>query len=189
MSLHIFSFLFVFHLVSTLQQNRKNLTCLAKFGVHCAVSIGLPLLMVSTFVSLHPAGVLTTSYNESICWIENTTYLLALYIIPALVFDILAIVCVIFACSAIREVNQHNTSVMLREQRRRYGSTIVAVKLIMVLGSVELIGACQILADTPNHEERVYSIVLAFAHSLMRSVRGIVIGILKYKRNPTAGVF
>ena len=70
------------------------------------------------------------------------------------------------------KVNRRNANLRIKN---RYSSGKIALKLILILGTAELLGFIQIVRDDLSHEEKVYNDIIKLMYVMLRSFKGTLI--------------
>ncbi|XP_066924689.1 uncharacterized protein [Clytia hemisphaerica] len=184
LSAHAWSAIIAFEIWTTFKKGKTRSTL--TFLYYCIIGFGAPLIPVITMSFLDRYQVLSIGYGRDICWIGDQTYRVFLYLIPIVVISLFDIAVISFVLTQIY-IQQRRSSQLLNKATETKETTVLktAMKLVFLLGLVELIGFIQL----PRGEETwkaVLHIIIQFVYVTLRGFRGLFIWVMYVYMNERA---
>ena len=157
-----------------------------RFVWYCVTGFLAPFVIVLTLALLDNFAISEINYGRNLCWIESFHYRILVYLIPIAAISLYD--CVILSYILAQIYLQRRQSAMLLKKTTEQKETTVlktAVKLVLLLGLVELIGFVQLPTDQETWKA-VLHVFFQFAFVTFRGFRGLFIWVLYVYMNERA---
>ncbi|XP_066934114.1 uncharacterized protein [Clytia hemisphaerica] len=133
-----------------------------------------PLLIVILCVILDETNTIHFGYGENnVCWMSSYYPRIISYTIPSLLVNLSCIVCLLVLLMYLKKQNQERKSKL--KSSYRVNLTRLALKLVSLLGVIELVGFIQIPNSTLTENEMKFNASFAFIYGVLRSLRNTFI--------------
>ena len=142
------------------------------FKKYLAIAFTVPVPFVTTPVILNETGQVNVGYEE-ICWIQHFETRLWSYIAPIAVLYMFAFSALAISFWKIRATKKQ-TKKALESNRGHVGIVKIALKLVIGLGLIDIIGFVQL----PGVELKEHNKVLSMIYTILRSLKGLFVCLL-----------
>ena len=127
-------------------------------------------------VILNETGIYDIGYGENnTCFIYNFNPKLYFYIIPFGITFATTLTCFIAAIFYISKHERKTKKVLQNSGRSKTSVTSIALKLILALGIIEIVGIIQISKSSLSEGELMFNSVFSLAYTILRSLRGVIL--------------
>ncbi|XP_057315958.1 uncharacterized protein LOC130657022 [Hydractinia symbiolongicarpus] len=177
-----YEFLMTFRQKMNVQQSKSN----KRFMKYCIFATLLPASLVTILAATDKYHVLQIGYGsvESICWIENMYARLFSYIVPFVSVCFFASGALLIAVRNIQIVKKNCAMAMNGTMNDGNKTAKLALKLIVILGIVEVIGIIQIAKDNLSEKEQIFNAVFQLIYNTLRSFKGLLWLVTAYYTRP-----
>ena len=147
-----------------------------RFAQYCCLAYLLPSIIVIVTVILNETEVYGIGYGENnTCFIYSFYPKLYFYIIPFAVTFATTLTCFIAAILYISKHERKTRKVLQDSGRNKTSVKPIALKLILVLGIIEIVGLIQISKTSLSESELIFNSVFSLAYTILRSLRGVIL--------------
>ena len=147
-----------------------------RFFQYCSLAYLLPSIIVIVTVILNETGIYDIGYGENnTCFIYNFNPKLYFYIIPFGITFATTLTCFIAAIFYISKHERKTKKVLQNSARSKTSVTSIALKLILALGIIEIVGIIQISKSSLSEGELMFNSVFSLAYTILRSLRGVIL--------------
>ena len=138
-----------------------------------AVLVSLvPFLVVGACVTLDETKTIQFGYGEnSVCWMSQYYPRLAAYTIPSLVTYVASFMCLIFLLHHLQKRNADSKITLQSSGHADISIVRIALKLVIILGIVEILGFIQISKTTLTENETKVNVIFGFLYNVTKSLR------------------
>ena len=146
----------------------------ARLAKYCLTVYLTPTIMVGILVVLDMYQVIDMGYGENdICFIKDFQSKLYFFCFPVATLFLITILLLVYTlyCLQMKETEARNK---LRTRARHNNNLLlIALKLILALGLVDMIGFIQIRKKEPSENELLFNFVILLFYGTFRSLRGL----------------
>ena len=147
-----------------------------RFVQYCSLAYLLPSIIVIVTIVLNETEVYGIGYGENnTCFIYNFYPKLYFYIIPFAMTFVTTLTCFIAAILYISKHERKTKKVLQNSGRSKTSVKSIALKLILVLGIIEIVGLIQISKSSFSETELIFNSVFSLAYTILRSLRGVIL--------------
>ena len=147
-----------------------------RFCRYCLVAYLLPLIILVLTVTLNETSTYDIGYGKrNTCFIYNFYPKLYFYIIPFAIAFVSTVLCFIFTIFFIWKQEDKIRKSLKDSERSNRGITCIALKLIVALGIIEVVGLIQISKSSFSQNELVFNSVFSVTYTILRSFRGVIL--------------
>ena len=147
-----------------------------RFCQYCLVAYLVPSIILALTVTLNETLIYDIGYEKrNTCFIYNFYPKLYFYIIPFAIAFVSTVVCFIFTIFFIWKHEDKIQKSLKDSGRKNRGITCIALKLIVALGIIEVVGLIQISKSSFSENELVFNSVFAVTYTILRSFRGVIL--------------
>lgn len=173
---HMMVFFISYDFVTTFRSSLTNTTKSEnKFLRYIIIAVDVPTIVVCSLAILDRLSILNVSYGEEgSCWIGNFNARLFSYVLPVACITFVSFVFLLLGTFKIRQVNQANRESTSKNMKKRYSAGKVMLKLVLILGIIEIVGVVQIRRKVLAPKEEIFNAVFQMCFTLLRSSRGII---------------
>ena len=127
-------------------------------------------------VALEESNTLKIGYGlNEVCWITSFYPRLGFYLIPSNLAFIASLVLLFVTFRHLYQQEKNQRKTLKDSGRLNRNLAQIALKLIVVLGSAEVIGFIQIPKSDLSEGEKILNLVFALLYTIVRSCRGIFV--------------
>ena len=165
-----------FDMAATFGDVRKCFSKCQRLMQYLIVVYVIPSLFVVVNVTLDHTGAAHIGYGDNgICWIGGFYAKVFSYVIPIAVIFLSATCCLFFTVFKIKRSEIVSKKMLGKERSSRVNVVVVALKLTLILGVIELLGFVQIVKSNLSEEEEIFNSVFGFLFTCCRSLKGIML--------------
>lgn len=147
-----------------------------RFCRYCLVAYLLPLIILVLTVTLNETSTYDIGYGKrNTCFIYNFYPKLYFYIIPFAIAFVSTVLCFIFTIFFIWKQEDKIRKSLKDSERSNRGITCIALKLIVALGIIEVVGLIQISKSSFSQNDLVFNSVFSVTYPILRSFRGVIL--------------
>ena len=147
-----------------------------RFCRYCLVAYLLPLIILVLTVTLNETSTYDIGYGKrNTCFIYNFYPKLYFYIIPFAIAFVSTVLCFIFTIFFIWKHEDKIRKSLKDSERSNRGIACIALKLIVALGIIEVVGLIQISKSSFSQNELVFNSVFSVTYTILRSFRGVIL--------------
>ena len=156
----------------------RNVKSNKKFHIYCVIGFGIPFIVVLTCVILELLDKINFGYGlNGICWIAKFTPRLATYILPMIVITFFNVAVLSYTIIMICKQSRKSKKLLKKSGGQDVSLARMAMKLIILLGAIEMLGLIQIKSATAQND-RIVNSVFRIVFSTARAFRGVFIWLL-----------
>ena len=147
-----------------------------RFIQYCSLAYLLPSIILIVTITLNETEIYDIGYGENhICFIYNFYPKLYFYIIPFGITFVTTLICFIAAIFYISKHERKTKKVLQDSGRNKTSVTSIALKLILALGIIEIVGIIQISKSSLSESELIFNSLFSLAYTILRSLRGVIL--------------
>lgn len=141
---------------------------------YCVFVIAVPTVAVGITLSLSEFSNINIGYGESsYCWIKNYTALLYSYLIPVAAQVLITISLLLYVLKIL--YFQKKTTKAVLKRKNNVDLTKVALKLVLLLGLIEVVGFFQIKYKNASARGVSFNAITSLLYTIFRSSRGVLV--------------
>jgi len=149
-----------------------------RFHIYCVIGFGVPLVVVLTCAIIELVGKVDFGYGlNGICWIAVFMPRLVTYILPMVVITMFNVTVLSYTIIMICKQSRKSKKLLKKSGGQDVSLARMAMKLIILLGALEMLGLVQIKGATMQ-DSRVVNSVFRIVFATARAFRGVFIWIL-----------
>ena len=158
----------------------RNIRCFKKMKKYAAISASYATLIVGISVAFdQTSNSVVYGRLMNVCWIQDQTARIVLYIIPQVSVTLIAIANVGYILYKVRQRAVENAAI-LQEQTRRINFQCMATKLAVLFGIVEIVSCIQI-ANPSTERQSAVNAAFAVLYTFVRSSRGVLLCLFYFR--------
>ena len=136
----------------------------------------ISLLIVGVCVVLDETDTIRFGYGQnSVCWMTQYYPRLVAYTIPVLTTYVICFVCLVFLLCHLRKQKSDSKRASQSSGRPEISLIKIALKLVIILGVVEILGFVQIPKTNLTENETKVNVVFGLLYNVTRSLRNTLI--------------
>ena len=191
LSAQLWTAIISFEIMMTLRHGKshRSVNSSRTFLWYCVVAYGVPLVTVVTASVLDTLNVANIGYGgNGTCWISGQYYRIFLYLVPVVcisLFDIAVIISVLMHIYLHRRRTDQLLNKTTAMNSKETTVLRTALKLIFLMGLIELIGFIQLPHDRETWKAAVH-VTVQFLYVAIRAFRGLFVWVLYVYLNERA---
>ncbi|XP_012559579.2 uncharacterized protein LOC105845893 isoform X1 [Hydra vulgaris] len=144
------------------------------FYFYCAFSWCNPLILLIIIVLLEKTNILNLGYGANgTCWINSQMGRIVAYIIPVILSTTYATTTLFYTLLRIFKQQKKSGKLLKKSGGEDVSFVKMAVKLILLVGSIEMVGFLQ--TNSSSETGRAFNTIFKLLFSIFRSFRGVFI--------------
>ena len=145
-----------------------------RLAKYCLTVYLTPTVIVSTIVVLDMYQVIYMGYGENdICFIKDFQSKLYFFCFPVATLSLITVLLLLHTLYCLQKKKKEARSVLRTPARHNYNLLSIALKLIVALSLVDIIGFIQIRKKNPSENELLFNFVFLLFYGTFRSLRGL----------------
>ena len=149
-----------------------------RFRIYLSIGYVIPLLFVLVCVVMEVKDVVVFGYGvNGVCWIAFFTPRLFVYILPMVCITLFNVAVLSYTIFSICKQSRKSKKLLKKTGGQDVSLARMALKLVVLLGAIELLGLVQIKGATTD-QSKILNSVFRIVYSIARSFRGVFIWLL-----------